>query len=149
MPTYRVLRKSDHKTIYAYAADTVVEFAEYPLSEFDHVAEAEVRADGSISVDAEWRITKLAFRQRFTAQEKAALEIAALDDPSAPMQQRVLAAALRANQEDVQAANYIDLKRADTRAGVAALEQYGLIAAGRAAEILDTVPTPEELHKGE
>lgn len=83
------------------------------------------------------RITKLAFRNRFTQAEKIAIEIAQLDVPTAPMQQRALAAGLRASQADVMAGTYIDLDRADTRAGVQALEAAGLLAAGRAVQILD------------
>jgi hypothetical protein len=94
------------------------------------------------------RITKLAFRNRFTADEKIAIEIAALDDPAASMQQRSMSAALRAQQADVAVATYIDLNRVDTRAGVQQLEAVGLIAAGRAAEILDTAPTSEEVWNG-
>lgn len=82
-------------------------------------------------------VTKLAFRNRFTQQEKVAIEIAQLDVAAAPMAQRAQAAALRASQADVQAGTYIDLDRADTRAGVQALEAAGLLAAGRALQILD------------
>ena len=95
------------------------------------------------------KITKLAFRNRFSQSEKVAIEIAALDNPSAAMQQRAQAAALRASQADVAVATYIDLTRADTRAGVQTLEAAGLLAAGRAAAILDTPPTDEELYRGD
>lgn len=95
-----------------------------------------------------WKITKLAFRNRFSQPEKVTIEIASLDNPAALMAQRQMAAALRAYQSDVATATFIDLKRADTRAGVQALESYGLLAAGRAAVILDTVPTAEELWHG-
>lgn len=82
-------------------------------------------------------VTKLAFRNRFKAAEKVAIELAAAHNPSAPALQQQLAAALRANLADQRDAKYIDLDRADTRAGVQQLETYTLIAAGRAAEILD------------
>ena len=82
-------------------------------------------------------ITVLAFRNRFTQSEKIAIEIAALDNPAAAMPQRAQSAALRANQLDVQAAQFIDFDRADTRGGVEALEAATIIAPGRAAEILD------------
>ena len=82
-------------------------------------------------------ITRLAFRNRFTQDEKVGLEIAQLDVPTAPMPQRAQAAALRASQADVNASTFIDLDRADTRAGVQALEAAGLLAAGRALQILD------------
>lgn len=84
-----------------------------------------------------WQITRLAFRNRFTMPEKAGLELASADDASAPMTQRQQAALLRAYLADVAAATFIDLRRPDTRAGVEQLEALGLLAAGRAAEILD------------
>lgn len=149
MPTYRVIRKANNETVYAYTADAPVEFPNLPFADFQHIEEVNINQDGSINAENQgWKITKLAFRQRFTSTEKAGIEIASLDDPAAPMAQRGLAATLRANQQDVQAATYIDLQRPDTRAGVQALEQYGLIAVGRAAAILDTLPTPEEVYKG-
>lgn len=92
----------------------------------------------------DWRVTRLAFRNRFTLAEKTALELAALDNPSAPMPERVQAATLRAYLADVVAATFIDLARPDTRAGVQMLEAAGLLAAGRALEILDAEITPEE-----
>ena len=94
------------------------------------------------------RITRLAFRNRFTQAEKAAMELASLDDPTASMTWRGKAAALRAHMADVAASTFIDLQRADTRAGVLQLEGLGLLAAGRAVQILDTAPTESELHTG-
>ncbi len=91
-------------------------------------------------------ITVLAFRNRFTQTEKVALEMAALDDPTAPMQNRQLAASLRAMLADLSVARMVDLTRADTRAGVQSLETYGIIGTGRAAVILDTPPTAEEIY---
>lgn len=89
-------------------------------------------------------ITPLAFRQRFDVAERVTLEIAALDDPSASMPARQAAAALRSMLADVQTARYIDLDRADTRAGVQQLETLGLLAAGRALDILDV---PVQAHE--
>lgn len=84
-------------------------------------------------------ITELAFRSRFTPAEKVALEIASLDNPVASMPERQQAAALRANMKDLEAAAYVDLDLAATRAGVQALEVGGLLAQGRAAAILDAL----------
>lgn len=148
MPTYRVIRKADNETVYAYSSDTAVEFPSLPFADFLHIEEVNINPDGSINAENQgWQITKLAFRQRFTPQEKAGIEIASLDNPSAPMEQRALAASLRSNQQDIQAATYIDLQRADTRAGVMALEQYGLIGTGRATIILDTLPSADEVYR--
>ena len=90
------------------------------------------------------RITRLAFRNRFTPAEKVMLELAALDDPAAPMAQRQLSAAIRASMADTAVATFIDLGRPDTRAGVQMLEAGGLLAAGRALAILDA---PVEAHE--
>lgn len=81
-------------------------------------------------------ITRAAFRSRFTQSEKIAIELAGLDDPSATMEARSQAAAIRTYQKDVDAAEFIDLTDPATAGGVQALEAAGLLAAGRAAEIL-------------
>lgn len=78
------------------------------------------------------RITRLAFRNRFTAAEKVALYTAAASS-----------AMLRAYLDDVGAATYIDLSRTETIEGVQALEAAAIIGAGRAAEIL-TNPVRED-----
>ena len=97
---------------------------------------------------ADRRITKLAFRNRFTKAEKAGIEFAALDDPTAPISQRQQAAALRADLKDQEQATFIDLDDEDSRAGVLTLEAVGLIANGRAVEILDTPVQDNERFTG-
>ena len=89
------------------------------------------------------RITRLMFRNRFTQAEHVTIEIASLDDAAAPMQQRQMAAALRVMQRQVSDAEFIDLNDLVTRAGVQQLEAFGLLAEGRAAEILDGSLAPE------
>jgi hypothetical protein len=93
-------------------------------------------------------ITKLGFRNRFTRAEKVALEMAALDNPAATIAQRQQSAALRADLKDQEGATFIDLDRADLRAGVQALEAAGLIAAGRALQILDAPVQEIERFRG-
>ena len=90
------------------------------------------------------RITKLAFRNRFTQAEKAALEFAALDDPNAATPQRMQSAALRAYLKDVESATFIDLSRPELIAGVQALEVMSLLAEGRAMAILSAPIEPAE-----
>ena len=114
-------------------------------ADFDVTRLGEYRyEDGVLALEPDTRITRLAFRNRFTAGEKMALEMAALDDPTAPMAQRQQAAALRANLADTAAATFIALAWPYTRAGVQMLEAAGLLAAGRALEILDA---PIEAHE--
>lgn len=83
------------------------------------------------------RITRLAFRNRFSQAEKVAIELASLDDITAPQAQRQQAAGLRVYLQDLDAAQYIDLSYASTRSGVQGLEAAGLLSAGRALQILD------------
>lgn len=67
----------------------------------------------------------LTFMRRFTMAERIAIRSAATTDP--------MIADLMAMQA---AATYIDLDDPDTQAGVAYLESLGIIAAGRAAQVL-------------
>ena len=113
----------------------------YPEGNYRKVEPAE-------PVQQDRRITKRAFRNRFTNAEKAGIEFAALDDPTAPIAQRQQAAALRADLKDQEQATFIDLDDEDTRTGVLTLEAVGLIAAGRAVEILDTPVQDKERFTG-
>lgn len=83
------------------------------------------------------RVTRLAFRGRFLPAEKVAIELASIDDAGAAPEQRQQAAGLRVYLADLAAATFVDLARVDTRAAVQSLESNGLLAAGRALEILD------------
>ena len=103
-----------------------------------------VYAAGTLVLAPATRITRLAFRNRFTQAEKVALEIAALDNPAATLAQRQQAAAIRVYLADVNASTFVDLAHDDTRAGVQAMETGGLIGVGRALQILDAPVTPEE-----
>lgn len=80
------------------------------------------------------RVTRLAFRNRFTPAEKTALYTAAKTNVD-----------IQIYLDDLAAATFIDLQRPDTRASVQALETAGLLAAGRAAAILDTPVHPDEV----
>ena len=89
-------------------------------------------------------VTVLAFRNRFTVEEKIAIDIASIDNPTASLQTRSLQASLRVYQKDLDNATYVDLERADTQSGVTKLEQYGVIGTGRASEILNAPIQPIE-----
>ncbi len=112
------------------------EFIDAP-ADFDVTRLGEYRyADGALSLQPATQITRLAFRNRFTAAEKVALEIASLDNPAGTMTQRQQAAAIRVYLADVALSSFVDLSRPDTRAGVQQLEAWGLLAVGRALQIL-------------
>lgn len=80
-------------------------------------------------------ITQYAFRQRFTQAERVAIEIASLDDPTATMEARQQAAALRVAMGDLAQSRFVDLDVAEVTGSLAALEAAGLLAEGRAQEI--------------
>ena len=92
------------------------------------------------------KLTVLAFRNRFTMAEKIAIDFASIDNPNADMQTRQFQAAIRVMLADIAAATFIDTQRADTRAGVQQLETAGILATGRASQILDTPATAIELY---
>jgi len=70
-------------------------------------------------------------------QERVAMELAALDNPGDPIEKRTQAATLRVILERSRKAEYTDLDDPTTRSGVEHMEALGLLAQGRAAEILD------------
>lgn len=120
------------------------EFIDAP-ADFDVTRLGEYRyEDGALVLAPDTRITRLAFRNRFTQTEKVTLELAALDDPAATLAQRQQAAAIRVHLADVAASTFIDLGSLHTRAGVQALEAGGLLTEGRALEILDAPVQPHE-----
>ncbi|WP_422842584.1 hypothetical protein [Acidovorax sp. M2(2025)] len=101
--------------------------------------------DESPALAAQSKVSVLAFRRRFTIQERAGIEWAAVDRADQPDAQRQQAALLRATLADQAAASFIDLADATTVEGVQGMEAMGLIAPGRAAEILGASVQPEEL----
>lgn len=94
------------------------------------------------------RITRFAFRARFTFAERAGIEFAAVDDPAASTPERQAAATLRAYLRDMAEASFVDLDRDDVAAGLQQLESLGLIAAGRGAAILAAAVEPHEVVGG-
>lgn len=92
------------------------------------------------------KITVLAFRKRFTLTEKIALELASIDnpDPATPLEQRQIAATLRVIMKDLETALFIDLMDPAVISGLTLMENFNLIASGRADEIINTPIMPSE-----
>lgn len=86
-------------------------------------------------------IRRLSFLLRFTDAEAVAIDLASQG-------MSVRAATLRRNFARLNHAELVDLDYSKTRAGVQMLEAAGLIAAGRAAEILDGPISEIERFKG-
>lgn len=89
-------------------------------------------------------ITRRSFTNRFTTLEEAAIDLASIDNPAGTQEQRIQAAVLRAQRRKVSESPYVDLDLQQTRAGVQALEDAGLLTEGRALQILDA---PVQAHE--
>lgn len=85
-----------------------------------------------------------AFRERFTDSELVAIERAALDVPAGTDAVRNRAARVRVFLQRINADEVIDLERQAFRALVQALETAGVLATGRAAQVLDLNITANE-----
>lgn len=146
MPIYRVYL--DGELVHQYRHTEQLMFTQWPgctqIEEPDPVEPPPPGYSGS------WHISKTAFRNRFTQSERVALELAALHNPALAFDHpsNLLAAALRSSMADQRDALYIDLQRSTVLAGVQSLEAGGLLAAGRATQIVLTPPTDEELYRG-
>jgi hypothetical protein len=145
---YIVTRKSDNVDVYRYFADALIEWVDFPFATHDHTVAPPPPEPPPPPPPLPVLITKLAFRERFTQAEKITIELASIDVPDGQMASRQASAQMRVWLADIEAAKYIDLNYQPTRDGVQALEDYGLIAAGRAAEILDTAPADDEVWNG-
>lgn len=90
-------------------------------------------------------LTIVEFRNRFTQAEKIAIDLAAIDNPSAPIEQRMMSAGLRVYLADLAAVkDFVEVTDPLTMAGVQTLEAMGIIGPGRAAEILSPTGAPAE-----
>lgn len=83
-------------------------------------------------------VSRKAFLSRFTDPEAVQIDLASIGAT-------VEAAQVRRYLSKVNAAQHIDLNDPETREGVNALEAVGLIAPGRALEILDSPIQPKEM----
>lgn len=119
---YDVIRKSDGMKVYEYQSDQPIEWSGMAFAEFDHIE----RADQTAPQAGPSTMTKLEYLRRFTTEERVAIRAAATQNP-------VLADYLAL----MELAQEINTGDADTVAAVTMLEQAGLLAAGRANEVLN------------
>lgn len=126
MTTYLVTRKSDGQQVYGYNADAPIEWTGFEFATHDHAAQVEITPDGDIEGQVTGRVmTKLEFLRRFTQDERVTIRTVAKTN-----------AVLEDYMAMIDLAQEIDTSDADTKAGVQMLEAVGLLAAGRAQEIL-------------
>ena len=122
---YDVIRKSDGMKVYEYQSDQPIEWSGMAFAEFDHIDHIE-RADQTAQQGGPRTLTKLEYLRRFTTDERVSIRAAATQNP-------VLADYLAL----MELAQEINTGDADTVAAVTMLEQAGLLAAGRANEVLN------------
>lgn len=122
MAEYIVTRKSDGAEVYRYQSEAPVEWNGMEFSTHDHVTVAQQ----PVAPNGPRTMTKLEYLRRFTVEERVGIRAAA--------EQNAVLADYLALMELAQEINTGD---PDTIAAVTILEQAGLIAAGRAQEILN------------
>ena len=123
MPNYAVQNRATGEIITAYTADEPSHADIYPFGTYNHIPQPVV-------VDVAVReVSGVAYLRRFTQEEGIAIREAA-------SQSAVLDDYLKLLDATIQQGGIVDLDDEDTVAAVNLLEQAGLIAAGRAAEIL-------------
>ncbi len=126
MTTYIVTRKSDGAEVYRYQAEFPCEWPGMEFADYDHTAQVEINPDGSIEGAVTGRVmTKLEFLRRFTAEERIAIRTVAKSNP-----------VLEDYMAMIDLAQDIDTSDIDTQTGVRMLEASGLLATGRADEVL-------------
>jgi hypothetical protein len=126
MTTYSVIRKSDGVHVYSYNADTPIEWSGMEFATHDHVAQPEITPEGDIVGVVVGRVySQVEWLRRFTTAERIAIRQAASANPVLDDYIRLMDATMEIHTDDP-----------DTIAGVQTLEAVGLLAEGRAAEIL-------------
>ena len=121
MAEYIVTRKADGVEVLRYSADAPVEWAGMAFATHDHTEQAEQ----PVLPSGPRTITKLEYLRRFTTAERVAIRAAASANPVLDDYLKLMELAQEINLDDP-----------DTIAAVQMLEQSGLIASGRAAEVL-------------
>ena len=106
--------------VYAYGSDTPDHFGTYPLETYNHVKSVEVVPEPTSNI-----VTKLEYLRRFTQSERIAIRSASTQAPELADYLAML-----------EIAQDVTLDDPDTVAAANMLETAGLIAPGRAAEIL-------------
>ncbi|WP_448677641.1 hypothetical protein [Delftia acidovorans] len=120
--------------------DTSVLGRRWTGTHWEDVAQAlpeSLAAPAAASEPALRHITPHALRRRFTVVERTALEWAVVDRAEAGEADRLNAATLRSLLKDIEQARQLDLDDPELADSLRRFESFGLIAAGRAQEILD------------
>lgn len=124
MPEYVVEHRNTGEVVYAYSADEATDFADYPFSQYNHV----LKKPELVAPQAR-EISGVAYLRRFSQAERIAIRAAAINSA-------VLDDYLKLLDTTIAQGGIVNLDDPDTITAVNLLEQAGLIALGRAAEVL-------------
>lgn len=116
--------------------DTSVLGRRWTGTHWEDVAQALSEDQAASNEPAPRHITPHALRRRFTVVERTALEWAVVDRAEADEADRLNAATLRSLLKDIEQARQLDLDDPELADSLRRFEAFGLIAAGRAQEIL-------------
>lgn len=112
---------------------------------FDTFDDAIAHFSGSIKINTNNKyITKYAFRNRFTLEEKTGFDIKQIDNPNGTVEERYVSASIRVWNADVFSAKYIDLDLKELIDGLNFLQSIGLLSSERVQEILTAPIQPHE-----
>ncbi len=126
MTTWSVTNRATNEVVYAYTSDNPVEWPGMEFSHFNHIAVVPVPQTPPAR-----RLSKLGYMQRFTDDEMAGIYSAA----KISIQMEVWLAKFNATTPELDGTS-VDLDDPRTIGGLLAMEAAGLLATGRAAEIL-------------
>lgn len=124
MTTYAVHRRTDGVELMRYTADAVVEWQGCELATCTHdIVPDPAAAPPAPAAQIEW--TKVEFLRRFSAQERIAIRTLAKDNPMIDDFMQLMSEAPSIHNDD-----------RDVLQALAYLTHLGVLAAGRAAEIV-------------
>jgi len=120
MSNYAVEDRLTAEVVYAYTADGPDHTDVYPFATYNHILQKP-----PVAVDESRILSKLAYLREFSQAERIAIRTAAAGSPELTDYLELLALAEEVSKDDP-----------DIIAALGMLEQAGLLAPGRAAEIL-------------
>jgi len=133
---YVVTNKATNAEIYRYSADAPIEWSGMGFDTHDHTAEVEEVTDVVPRMYADRDLTKLTFRRLFTATEQKAIDRFNATFESHPALTDDQKDDVRTGVENYKAAGSVSLDDPDTGAVLGLYTALGILAAGRAQEIL-------------
>jgi hypothetical protein len=125
MPTYQVTRKSDSESVYLYSADAPIEWTGMEFATHDHIERVEITTEGDIVGSVVHVYSQVEWLRKFTQAERIAIRTAAAGNAMLDDYIKLMDATSEIHTDDP-----------DVIAGLQTLEAVGLLATGRAAEIL-------------